>query len=149
MSHDPGETSRTFKKHCSKWDTWNQVTVHRLPTDGDWDEAHPYFCADCGHQLGTERGFRISVERIEISDSHTDLNRSATFQYSGWTRLCKILMRVLLIEVVPRMDHIRPYLQGHAHFRRARPKISLCLGQSIGRKAMKETTINIIDALRG
>src|SRR6266699_6422051 len=29
--------------------------------------------------------------RIEISDSHTDLNRSATFQYSGWTRLCKIL----------------------------------------------------------
>ena len=30
-----------------------------MPTDGDWDEAHPYFCADCGHQLGTERGFRI------------------------------------------------------------------------------------------
>src|SRR4029077_20748062 len=63
VSHDPGETSRTFKKHCSKCDTWNQVTVHRLPTDGDWDEAHPYFCADCGHQLGTERGFRISVEK--------------------------------------------------------------------------------------
>ncbi|HYW62736.1 MAG TPA: hypothetical protein VE865_06005 [Bradyrhizobium sp.] len=63
MSHDTGETSRTFKKHCSKCDTWNQVTVHRLPIDGDWDEAHPYFCADCGHQLGTERGFRISVEK--------------------------------------------------------------------------------------
>ena len=47
------------------------------------------------------------------------------------------------------MDHIRPYLQGHPHIRRARPKISVCLGQIIGRKAMKETTINIIDALRG
>jgi hypothetical protein len=32
-------------------------------TDGDWDDAHPYFCADCGHQFGTERGFRISVEK--------------------------------------------------------------------------------------
>src|SRR6516164_8352223 len=32
-------------------------------THGDWDEAHPYFCADCGHQLGTKRGFRISVEK--------------------------------------------------------------------------------------
>ena len=63
MSHDPDEISRAFKKHCSKCDTWNQVTVHRLSTDGDWDEAHPYFCADCGHQLGTERGFRISVEK--------------------------------------------------------------------------------------
>jgi hypothetical protein len=61
--HDPDEISRAFKKHCSKCDTWNQVTVHRMPTDGDWDEAHPYFCADCGHQLGTERGFRISVEK--------------------------------------------------------------------------------------
>jgi hypothetical protein len=47
----------------SSSDTWNQVTVHRMPTDGDWDEAHPYFCADCGHQLGSERGFRISVEK--------------------------------------------------------------------------------------
>jgi hypothetical protein len=55
--------SRTFKKHCSKCNTWNHVTVHRMPTDGDWDEAHPYFCADSGHQLGTERGFRISVEK--------------------------------------------------------------------------------------
>ena len=63
VSHDPDEISRTFKKHCSKCDTWNQVTVHRVPTDGVWDEAHPYFCADCGHQLGTERGFRISVEK--------------------------------------------------------------------------------------
>ena len=26
----------------------------------------------------------------------------------------------LLIEEVPRMDHIRPYLQGHPHIRRAR-----------------------------
>src|ERR1700730_4815884 len=31
-----------------------------MPTDGNWNEAHPYFCGDCGHQLGTERGFRIS-----------------------------------------------------------------------------------------
>src|SRR5215813_11729856 len=62
VRHDPDEISRTFKKHCSKCGTWNQVIVHRMPTDGDWDEAHPYFCADCGHQLGTERGFRISVE---------------------------------------------------------------------------------------
>jgi hypothetical protein len=62
VSHDPDEISRTIKKHCSKCGTWNEVTVHREPTDGDWDEAHPYFCADCGHQLGTERGFRISVE---------------------------------------------------------------------------------------
>jgi hypothetical protein len=44
MSHGPDEISRTFKKHCSKCDTWNQVTVHREPTDGTWDEAHPYFC---------------------------------------------------------------------------------------------------------
>jgi hypothetical protein len=63
VSHDPDEVSRTFKQHCAKCDAWNQITVHRLPTDGDWDEAHPYFCADCGHQLGTERGFRISVEK--------------------------------------------------------------------------------------
>jgi hypothetical protein len=61
VSHDPDEISHTFKKHCSKCDIWNQVTVHRMPTDGDWDEAHPYFCADCGHQLGTERGFRIGL----------------------------------------------------------------------------------------
>jgi hypothetical protein len=40
---DPDEISHTFKKHCSKCDTWNQVTVHRMPIDGDWDEAHPYF----------------------------------------------------------------------------------------------------------
>jgi hypothetical protein len=63
VSNDPDEISRTFKKHCTTCDSWNQVTVHRLPTDGDWDEAHPYFCAACGHQLGTERGFRISVEK--------------------------------------------------------------------------------------
>ena len=63
MSHDPDEISRAFKKHCSKCGAWNQVIVHRVPTDGDWDEAHPYFCAECGHQLGTERGFRISVEK--------------------------------------------------------------------------------------
>jgi hypothetical protein len=63
LSHDPNEITRTFKTHCFKCDTWNQVTVHRVPTDGDWDEAHPYFCANCGHQLGTERGFRISVEK--------------------------------------------------------------------------------------
>ena len=63
VSHDPDEISRTFEKHCSKCGTWNEVTVHRKPKDGDWDEAHPYFCADCGHQLGTERGFRISVEK--------------------------------------------------------------------------------------
>jgi putative ABC transport system substrate-binding protein len=50
VSHDPDEISRTIKKHCSKCGTWNEVTVHRGPTDGDWDEAHPYFCADCGHQ---------------------------------------------------------------------------------------------------
>jgi len=60
-------------------------------TDGDWDEAHPYFCADCGHQLGTERGFRVSVEKIEISDSHSDLNPSADISIRLWTRLCKIL----------------------------------------------------------
>jgi hypothetical protein len=42
VSRDPDEISRAFKKHCSKCDTWNQVTVHRMPTDGDWDEAHPY-----------------------------------------------------------------------------------------------------------
>jgi hypothetical protein len=59
VSHDPD----TFRKHCSKCGTWNEVTVHLDPTDGDWDEAHPFFCADCGHQLGTERGFRISVEK--------------------------------------------------------------------------------------
>jgi DNA-directed RNA polymerase subunit M/transcription elongation factor TFIIS len=63
MSHDPDEISRAFKKHCSKCGAWNQVIVHRMPTDGDWDEAHPYFCAECGHQLGTGRGFRISVEK--------------------------------------------------------------------------------------
>ena len=63
VSHDPDEISRTFEKHCSKCGTWNEVTVHREPKDGDWDEAHPYFCADCGHQLGTERGFRMSVEK--------------------------------------------------------------------------------------
>jgi len=43
VSHDPDEVSRTFKKHCTRCDAWNRVTVHRLPTDGDWDEAHPYF----------------------------------------------------------------------------------------------------------
>jgi hypothetical protein len=43
VSHDPDEISRTFKKHCSRCDTWNQVTVHRVPTDGDWDEAHRYW----------------------------------------------------------------------------------------------------------
>jgi len=63
VSHDPDEISRTFKQHCTKCDAWNRVTVHRLPADGDWDEAHSYFCADCGHHLGTERGFRISVEK--------------------------------------------------------------------------------------
>jgi hypothetical protein len=63
VSHDPDEISRTFKQHCTRCDAWNRVTVHRLPADGDWDEAHSYFCADCGHQLGTERGFRISVEK--------------------------------------------------------------------------------------
>jgi hypothetical protein len=63
VSPDPNEISRVFKKHCFKCGTWNQVIVHRMPIDGDWDEAHPYFCADCGHQLGTERGFRISVEK--------------------------------------------------------------------------------------
>jgi hypothetical protein len=63
VSHDPDEVSRTFKQHCTKCDAWNRITVHRLPADGDWDEAHPYFCAACGHQLGTERGFRVSVER--------------------------------------------------------------------------------------
>ena len=63
VNHDPDEISRAFKKRCSKCDTWNQVTVRRMPTDGDWDKAHPYFCADCGHQLATERGFRISVEK--------------------------------------------------------------------------------------
>ncbi len=26
-------------------------------------KPNPYFCADCGHQLDTERGFRISVEK--------------------------------------------------------------------------------------
>jgi hypothetical protein len=62
LSHHPDEISRTFKNHCSKCNTWNQVTVHRLPADGNWDEAHPYFCAECGHELGTERGFRVSVE---------------------------------------------------------------------------------------
>src|SRR6516165_1092867 len=58
VNHDPDEISRAFKK-C---DTWDQVTVRRMPTDGDWDKAHPYFCADCG-QHRTERGFRISVEK--------------------------------------------------------------------------------------
>jgi hypothetical protein len=25
-------------------------------------KPHPYFCADCGHQLGTERGRIVSIE---------------------------------------------------------------------------------------
>jgi hypothetical protein len=43
VSHDPDEISRTFEKHCSKCGTWNEVTVHREPKDGDWDEAPSLF----------------------------------------------------------------------------------------------------------
>jgi hypothetical protein len=79
VSHDPDEISRTFKKHCSKCATWNQVTVHRVPTDGDWGEAKPIpisvLTAVINSALNAASVF--PSRRIEISDSHTDLNRSA------------------------------------------------------------------------
>ena len=77
MSHDPDEISHTFKKHCSKYDTWNQVTVHRMPIDGDWDEAIPISVLTAVTNSALNAASVFPSRRIEISDSHTDLNRSA------------------------------------------------------------------------
>ena len=76
MSHDPDEISRTFKKHCSKCDTWNQVTVHRMPTEiGTKPIPISVLTAVTNSALNAASVF--PSRRIEISDSHTDLNRSA------------------------------------------------------------------------
>src|SRR6266702_3617561 len=76
--------------------------------------------------------------RIEISDSHTDLNRSATFQYSGWTRLCKILKS-------------RPFVPGNgrsllpAHLQLAR---QVCpVHEAIGRGKTKYYHLHAIRAM--
>ena len=61
MSHEPDKISRTFEKHCFKCGAWNEVTVHHTPKRVQ--KSIPYFCADCGRGLGTERGFRISVKK--------------------------------------------------------------------------------------
>ena len=90
MSYDPDEISRTFKKHCSKCDTWNQVTVHRMPIDGDWDEAHPYFCADCVTNSALNVASVFPSRRIEISDFHTDLNRSADIFFRQHEQRCMV-----------------------------------------------------------
>lgn len=63
MSDTPDDIGPVFQKRCPFCSTWNEVTVHRMPTDGNWDESHAYYCASCGKQLGSARGFRISVER--------------------------------------------------------------------------------------
>ena len=59
MSHDPDEISRTFKKHCSKCDTI-PISVLTAVTNSALNAASVF-----------------PSRRIEISDSHTDLNRSA------------------------------------------------------------------------
>src|SRR5438067_6356849 len=53
MSDTPDDIGPIFQKYCPFCSTWNEVTVHRMPTDGHWDESHPYFCASCGKQLGS------------------------------------------------------------------------------------------------
>jgi hypothetical protein len=92
MSHDPDEISRAFKKHCSKCGAWNQVIVHRMPTDGDWDEAHPISVLTAVTNSTLNAASVFQSRRIEISDSHTNLSRSADIPiFRLWTRLCKIL----------------------------------------------------------
>src|SRR6266511_4650145 len=54
-----------------------------MPTDGDWDEAQTYFCADCGHQLGTERGlpyFRREGSRLVIPYQFEPIGRHSDIQ---------------------------------------------------------------------
>jgi hypothetical protein len=76
VSHDPDEISRTFKKHCSKCDTWNQVTVHRMPTEiGTKPIPISVLTAVTNSALNAASVF--PSRRIEISDFHTDLNQSA------------------------------------------------------------------------
>ena len=81
MSHDPSEITRSFKTHCFKCGTWNQVTVHRVPTDGDWDEAHPYICAGANSALNEASVF--PSRRIAITDSHSGPGDAATSDGTG------------------------------------------------------------------
>jgi hypothetical protein len=69
VSHDPDEISRTFKKHRSKCNIWNQVTVHRMPTDGDWDEAIPISVLTAVTNSALNAASVFPSRRIEISDS--------------------------------------------------------------------------------
>ena len=77
MSRDPDEIFRILKKHCFKCDTWNQVTVHRVPTDGDWTKPIPISVLTVVTNSALNAASVFPSRRIEISDSHTDLKRSA------------------------------------------------------------------------
>jgi hypothetical protein len=70
-----------------------------MPTDGNWNEAHPYFCGDCGHQ--TEHVKRLK----DLETGNARLRRAV----SDLTLDKLILQEAAKIRHVPMNSAYRPH----------------------------------------
>ena len=77
VNHDPDEISRAFKKHCSKCDTWNQVLFIACQQMEIGTKPIPISVLTAVTNSALNAASVFPSRRLEISESHTDLNRSA------------------------------------------------------------------------
>ncbi len=83
MSHDPDEISRAFKKHCSKCDTWIRLLFIACQQMEIGTKPIPISVLTAVTNSALNAASVFPSRRIEISDSYTDLNRSADAAWSA------------------------------------------------------------------
>jgi len=161
LSHDPNEITRSFKTHCFKCGTWNQVTVHRVPTDGDWDEAHPYICAGANSALNEASVF--PSRRIAITDSHSGPGDAATSDGTGPINVATPSFRTRAIqssgsETLLRIQFLAGCTIGmlessirkrQAYYNQARTHLALGKDAPLGRATQRSGVIVAIPILSG
>jgi hypothetical protein len=86
VSHDPDEISRTFKNTALGATPGIRLLFIACQQMEIGTKPIPISALTAVTNSALNAASVFPSRRIEISDSHTDLNRSATFQYSGYGR---------------------------------------------------------------